>query len=175
VIGTSDAPQAEAPRRPGERDGRSPRATPLRWAASEILAPSSKLTATIGAFTVVVHRRPRGRPGGISHRGSHKKCPAAKSLFHGRGRKRDSLSRRILGASQPNATAATDGTPLPFDLPAVCRKKLTVDFSGGAQSSDGGLLLLRAAERKVGVCARLAAAIPDRRVRTASCMRCSRW
>src|SRR5262249_55672903 len=32
-----------------------------------------------------------------------------------------------------NATAAmTDDTPLPFDLPAVCRKKLTVDFNGGA-------------------------------------------
>jgi hypothetical protein len=52
----------------------------------------------------------------------------------------------------------TDDTPLPFDLPAVCRKRLTVDFNGGTQSSDGGLLLLRAAERKVGVCERLAAA-----------------
>jgi hypothetical protein len=41
----------------------------------------------------------------------------------------------------------TDDTPLPFDLPAVCRKKLTVDFNGGTQSSDGGLLLLRAAAR----------------------------
>jgi hypothetical protein len=57
----------------------------------------------------------------------------------------------------------TDDTLLPFDLPAVCRKKLTVDFDGGNQSSDGGLLLLRQAERKHGVCARLAAAMPDRR------------
>jgi hypothetical protein len=57
----------------------------------------------------------------------------------------------------------TDDTPLPFDLPSVCRKKLTVDFYGGTQSSDGGLLLLRAAERKIGVCERLAAAMPDRR------------
>jgi hypothetical protein len=40
--------------------------------------------------------------------------------------------------------------PLPFDLPAVRRKKLTVDFDGGNQSSDGGLLLLRQAERKLG-------------------------
>ena len=40
----------------------------------------------------------------------------------------------------------TDLTPLPFDLPAVCRKKLTVDFDGGNQSSDAGLLLLRGAE-----------------------------
>jgi hypothetical protein len=30
----------------------------------------------------------------------------------------------------------TDDTPLPFDLPAVRRKKLTVDFDGGNQSSD---------------------------------------
>lgn len=57
----------------------------------------------------------------------------------------------------------TDDTLLPFDLPSVRRKKLTVDFAGGNQSSDGGLLLLRAAERRLGVCRRLAEAMPDRR------------
>jgi hypothetical protein len=57
----------------------------------------------------------------------------------------------------------TDNTPLPFDLPSVRRQKLTVDFDGGNQSSDGGLLLLRQAERKLGVCRRLADAMPDRR------------
>src|SRR5208282_2987862 len=58
----------------------------------------------------------------------------------------------------------TDDTLLPFDLPAVCRKKLTVDFDGGNQSSDAGLLLLlREAERELGVCRRLADAMPDRR------------
>jgi Transposase DDE domain group 1 len=57
----------------------------------------------------------------------------------------------------------TDDTLLPFDLPAVHRKKLTVDFEGGNQSSDAGLLLLREAERKLGVCGRLAEAMPDRR------------
>jgi Transposase DDE domain group 1 len=55
----------------------------------------------------------------------------------------------------------TDDTLLPFDLPAVHRKKLTVDFEGGNQSSDAGLLLLREAERKLGVCRR--EAMPDRR------------
>jgi hypothetical protein len=66
--------------------------------------------------------------------------------------------------NQPSATAAmTDDTPLPFDLPSVRRKKLTVDFDGGNQSSDAGLLLLRAAELKLGVCRRLAEAMPDRR------------
>ena len=57
----------------------------------------------------------------------------------------------------------TDDTPLPFDLPTVRRKKLTVDFDGGTVSSDGGLLLLRAAECRLGVCRRLADAMPDRR------------
>src|SRR3974390_1311187 len=57
----------------------------------------------------------------------------------------------------------TDDTLLPFELPAVCRRKLTVDFDGGTQSSDAGLLLLREAERKLGVCRRLADAMPDRR------------
>jgi hypothetical protein len=56
-----------------------------------------------------------------------------------------------------------DDTLLPFDLPSVCRKKLTVDFAGGNQSSDAGLLLLREAERKLGICRRLAEAMPDRR------------
>src|SRR5271165_4217308 len=57
----------------------------------------------------------------------------------------------------------SDDTLLPFDLPSVRRKKLTVDFAGGNQSSDGGLLLLREAERRLGVCRRLAEAMPDRR------------
>jgi hypothetical protein len=50
----------------------------------------------------------------------------------------------------------------PFDLPSVCHKKLTVDFNGGNQSSNGGLLL-REAERTLGVCWQLADAMPDRR------------
>jgi hypothetical protein len=57
----------------------------------------------------------------------------------------------------------TEATLLPFDLPAIHRKKLTVDFAGGNQSADAGLLLLRQAERKLGVCKRLAEAMPDRR------------
>jgi Transposase DDE domain group 1 len=57
----------------------------------------------------------------------------------------------------------TEATLLPFDLPAIERKKLTVDFAGGNQSSDAGLLLLRQAERRLGICKRLAEAMPDRR------------
>jgi hypothetical protein len=33
-----------------------------------------------------------------------------------------------------------EATLLPFDLPALARKKLTVDFDGGYQSFDAGLL-----------------------------------
>jgi Transposase DDE domain group 1 len=57
----------------------------------------------------------------------------------------------------------TDATPLPFDLPAVSRKKLTIDFDGGNQSSDAGLLLLRAAEARIGIIERMAASLPDPR------------
>lgn len=56
-----------------------------------------------------------------------------------------------------------DDKPLAFELPAIRRKKLTVDFEGGSQSSDGGLLLLREAERSLGICARLADSLADRR------------
>lgn len=57
----------------------------------------------------------------------------------------------------------TDAIPLPFNLPAVAGKKCTVAFDGGNQSSDGGVLLLRQAEARLGVCRRLADAMPDRR------------
>ena len=57
----------------------------------------------------------------------------------------------------------TEATPLAFDLPAVRSKKLTIDFDGGNQSSDAGMLLLRGVEKRVGVIARLAAAFRDRR------------
>jgi hypothetical protein len=36
----------------------------------------------------------------------------------------------------------TDGTLPPFNLRPVYHKKLTIDFDGGNQSSNGGLLLL---------------------------------
>jgi len=63
----------------------------------------------------------------------------------------------------------TDDTPAPL-RPASpsTAKKLTVDFDGGSQSSDAGLLLLREAERKLGVCRRLAAAIRIAAIRIAS-------
>ena len=57
----------------------------------------------------------------------------------------------------------TDDSLLPFPLPSVERKKVTAAFDGGRLSSDGGVMLLALAERRIGIAERLAAAITDRR------------
>jgi hypothetical protein len=56
-----------------------------------------------------------------------------------------------------------DDSLLPFSLPSVHRKKITAAFDGGRISSDGGVMLLGLAERRIGIAARLAAEITDRR------------
>jgi len=57
----------------------------------------------------------------------------------------------------------TDDSLLPFSLPSVERKKITAAFDGGRISSDGGVMLLALAERRMGIAERLAAEIVDRR------------
>ena len=57
----------------------------------------------------------------------------------------------------------TDDSLLPFDLPSVQRKKVSAAFDGGLISSDGGLVLLREAERSLGLAETLAGCIRDRR------------
>jgi hypothetical protein len=57
----------------------------------------------------------------------------------------------------------TDDRLLPFAFPAVARKKVTAAFDGGRITSDGGVMLLAAADRRLGICAKLAAKIADRR------------
>jgi hypothetical protein len=57
----------------------------------------------------------------------------------------------------------TDDSLLPFSLPSVERKKITAAFDGGRLSSDGGVVLLTLAERRIGIADRLAAEIVDRR------------
>ena len=57
----------------------------------------------------------------------------------------------------------SDHTLLPFSVRAVSAKKITASLDGGRISSDGGVMLLAAAERRLGIAAKLAAAIPDRR------------
>lgn len=57
----------------------------------------------------------------------------------------------------------THDTILPFLFPAVGRKKVTAAFDGGRITSDGGVMLLAAAERRLGLAERLAAVIRDPR------------
>lgn len=52
---------------------------------------------------------------------------------------------------------------LAFFLPAVCRKRVNVRFDGGLLSSDGGVLLPRDVERRLGLAERLAGCLKDRR------------
>src|SRR3954469_20242040 len=52
---------------------------------------------------------------------------------------------------------------LPFHFPAIARKKITAAFDGGRITSDGGVMLLAAAERRLGLADKLAALIADPR------------
>ena len=47
--------------------------------------------------------------------------------------------------------AIGDNTLLPFSLPNICKKKVTVAFDGGTISSDGGVLLLSGADKHLGL------------------------
>jgi hypothetical protein len=51
----------------------------------------------------------------------------------------------------------------PFGFPAISRKKVVAAFDGGRLTSDGGVMLLAAAERQRGIADRLASLIPDPR------------
>jgi hypothetical protein len=59
-----------------------------------------------------------------------------------------------------------DDSLLRLDFPAVERKKVIAAFDGGRITSDGGVMLLAAAERRLGVC-RDTGAIDRRRARSA--------
>jgi hypothetical protein len=57
----------------------------------------------------------------------------------------------------------SDDTLLPFSFPAVERKKVAASFDGGRMTSDGGVMLLGAVERRIGIARTLAALIADPR------------
>jgi len=57
----------------------------------------------------------------------------------------------------------TDDTMLPFSFPAVHAKKVTAAFDGGRLTSNGGVMLLAMAERRLGLADKLARVFPDRR------------
>jgi hypothetical protein len=49
----------------------------------------------------------------------------------------------------------SEDTLLPFNFPSIGRKKVPAAFDGGRITSDGGVLLLAAAERRMGIAAAL--------------------
>ena len=57
----------------------------------------------------------------------------------------------------------TDDNLPPFSFPAVSRKQVTAAFDGGRLTSDGGVMLLAMADRRLGIAERLARCFPDRR------------
>jgi hypothetical protein len=58
-----------------------------------------------------------------------------------------------------------DDSLAPFSLPSVQRKKITAAFDGGRSCSDGGVILLALAERRIGVADKLGAVTADHRDR----------
>src|SRR5512139_2296877 len=50
----------------------------------------------------------------------------------------------------------TDDTILPFSFPAVHAKKVTAAFDGGRLTSNGGVMVLAMAERRLGLADKLA-------------------
>jgi len=78
------------------------------------------------------------------------------------------MYRMLLSLSGKDATedyklAMDNDIPLPFELPAVARKKVSAAFDGGRLTSDGGVMLLAQAERRLGIAEQLARVIPDER------------
>ena len=65
--------------------------------------------------------------------------------------------------SSPTTTAMTHRTTPPVSFSSVRRRELVAEFTAGHITSDAGLLLLREADRRIGLTAALDAAIPDPR------------
>ena len=57
----------------------------------------------------------------------------------------------------------TDNSQICFSLPAIASKKVTASFDGGRITSDGGVLLLAQAEKRLGLAGRLAGCVADPR------------
>ena len=61
--------------------------------------------------------------------------------------------------------AVTDCTSLSFEFPACRKRRVEADFSGGEITSNGGVLLLRQADRLIGLTASVAGRLIDARQR----------
>lgn len=65
--------------------------------------------------------------------------------------------------TQPTASSATDCNEQPLLFQDLGARKVVADFTGGTLSSDGGALLLREADQRLGICDGLAKCFEDRR------------
>ena len=70
-----------------------------------------------------------------------------------------------------NTQCTTKPTPKRLDFEAHYGRRVEGAFDGGAVSSDGGALLLREVEQRLGLIRRFAACFPDAGVRGASSSR----
>ena len=66
------------------------------------------------------------------------------------------MSKPISAESDAATPAMVEDNLLPFSFPAVERKKVTAAFDGGRITSDGGVMLLAAIEKDLGIADRLA-------------------
>jgi hypothetical protein len=66
-------------------------------------------------------------------------------------------------SDQGSANLMGEDIRLAFDLPAVARKKVGAAVDGGRIGSDGGVMLLAQAERRLGIGDQLTRVIPDER------------
>lgn len=73
------------------------------------------------------------------------------------------MSKPFLTLDRSRPAAMTDLAPSLPSLPALSGKKIRAAFDGGRISSDGGVLLLAQAEKRLGIAGRLAAHIADER------------
>jgi len=72
------------------------------------------------------------------------------------------VERSVIKSNQTKVPAMTDSTSS-FDFPSVGNKTVTARFDGGDITSNAGVLLLSAADEKIGLTSAIAAAIKDTR------------
>ncbi len=73
------------------------------------------------------------------------------------------MSKPTSAESDAATPAMPKDTLLPFAFPPIQRKKGVAAFDGGRLTSDGGVMLLAAAERRLGIVDKRAALIADPR------------
>jgi hypothetical protein len=75
----------------------------------------------------------------------------------------DAWTEPAIPPSRAQSPIFADDTLLPFSLPSICQKKVTIAFDGGRISSDGGVLLLAGADKRLGLVDTLAGIIRNHR------------